>query len=297
MLAELAAANPIIEQTFAEASEVLGYDLWRLTQEGPADALNQTQCTQPAMLAGDIAVWRVWQASSPAAPLLAAGHSLGEYAALVATSAVLFPTAIALVEERGRLMQEAVPSGEGAIAAIVGVEDNKIIEICTKACGERHVSAVNFNAPGQVAIAGHTEAVDRAIALAQIAGAKRAIRLPLSVPVHSRLMTPAAEKFAESLAAADFRAPDIPVVHNVDVSVHDEPDAIRQALASQVDHPVWWTETIQHLAGEGVDTLLELGPGKVLCGLARRIDRNLRALPVTDCATFEKALDQVGQAS
>ena len=291
MLADIAARYPVVEEVFAEASEVLKYDLWALAQNGPEETLNQTERTQPAMLTADIAIYRVWEQLGGPVPTMAAGHSLGEYAALVAAQSLSFSTAVSLVRERGRLMQAAVAEGDGAIAAILGLEDEQIEAICAKASAGQHVSAVNFNAPGQVAIAGHTEAVERATESAKAAGAKRAIRLPLSVPVHCELMRPAADAFSEILAAAAFETPKVPVIHNVDVSEHDHPEQIRRILTEQVYRPVRWSATIQALSASGVDTVVEMGPGKVLTGLARRIERGLTGIPVTDIATLEKALE------
>lgn len=291
MLSDLAARYPVIEHTFDEASEVLGYDLWKLTQDGPETSLNQTERTQPAMLAADIGVLRVWQQNNGSGATMMAGHSLGEYAALVAAQSLRFSVAVALVRERGRLMQASVEEGSGAIAAILGLTDEQVQSICLEASAHQHVSAVNFNAPGQVAVAGHVAAVERASTLAKAAGAKRVLRLPLSVPVHCELMRPAAAAFSEPLSAADFKSPIVPVVNNVNVKPHDLTD-IRQILMQQIHQPVRWTETVQRLAADGVDTLIELGPGKVLSGLARRIDRHLLALPVTDDASLNKALEQ-----
>ena len=297
MLSDLAATHTVVGETFAEASEVLGYNLWEFTQSGLEESLNQTEHTQPAMLAADVAVLRVWEQQGGPAASITAGHSLGEYAALVAAQSLSFPSAISLVRERGRLMQAAVPTGDGAIAAILGLDDQQVTSICIEASAGQHVSAVNFNAPGQVAIAGHAAAVERATELAKSAGAKRAIRLPLSVPVHCELMRPAAEAFSQSLAAAEFATPQLPVIHNVDVSEHHEAAAIREVLTEQVFRPVRWAETVQRLSDAGVDVLVELGPGKVLSGLARRIDRNLSAVPVMDGQSLQKGLEQTAGAA
>ena len=294
MLADLANEHPIVKDTYDAASSVLGYDLWSIVCNGPEEELNITERTQPAMLTGGIAAWRVWrECGGPAADVLA-GHSLGEYAALVCANALTFDAAVEAVAARARFMQEAVPQGVGAIAAILGLDDESVIEVCSKACENQHVAAVNFNAPGQVAVAGHREAVDRAIELASAAGAKRAIRLPLSVPVHCDLMTPAAQRFRDTLADITFNTPDVPVVHNVNVTPRTDPADIREALVAQIHSPVQWTRTVEQFALLGVDTLLELGPGKVLSGLARRIDRSLSALPVFDTASLEKALAHTG---
>lgn len=293
MLGGLAAAHRQVEETFAEASQVLGYDLWQLAQAGPESELNSTQRTQPAMLAAGVAVWRVWCASTEVVPEAMAGHSLGEYAALVCAGALSFETAVSLVAERGRLMQEAVPAGQGAIAAVLGLDDQQVAEACHSAGQGEHVSAVNFNAPGQVVIAGQAGAVTRAIELARLAGAKRAIRLPLSVPVHCELMHGAAEQFAAPLDQIRLSRPEPPVLHNVDVEFHDRPDDIRTALREQIYRPVRWTETVHRFISEGAEIFLELGPGKVLTGLARRIDRGVTALSVDDPASLEAALSNL----
>ena len=292
MLSRLAGEHAIVKDTFDAASNILGYDLWAIVQEGPEGELNATQRTQPAMLAGGVAVSRVWDELGGPSPEVLAGHSLGEYCALVYAGALGFDVAVELVAARARFMQEAVPQGVGAIAAILGLDDEQVIDVCARAEQDLHVAAVNFNAPGQVAIAGHAEAVDRAIELAGEAGAKRAIRLPLSVPVHCKLMRPAAERFTEVLAAAEIRAPRIPVIHNVDVTPRTQPDDIREALAAQVFSPVQWAATIRQFAVLHVETLVELGPGKVLSGLARRIDRSMAAVPAFDPTSLSKALEQ-----
>ncbi len=293
MLGALADAWPQVERTFAEASEVLGYDLWGVVRDNPHDRLNQTECTQPAMLAADVAVARVWSASGGPEPELAAGHSLGEYAAVVQAGALGFADGVRLVAERARLMQNAVPAGEGGMAALIGLDDDRVAAICADVAGARIVEPVNFNAPGQVVIAGHADAVAQAIERAQHAGAKRAVELPVSVPAHSSLMREAAAHLGETLAATPFERPMIPVLHNVDAGTHAEPDAIRAALERQLYNPVRWTESVHALRGEGADALLELGPGRVLSGLARRIDRSLLACPVEDVATLDKARAQL----
>ena len=290
MLAELADTWPQIERTFAEASEVLGYDLWGVVRDNPDNALDRTERTQPAMLAADVAVARVWAAAGGPAPVLAAGHSLGEYAALVEAGAMAFADAVGVVAERARLMQNAVPAGEGGMAALLGLDDERVVSICEAVPSARIVEPVNFNAPGQVVIAGHADAVSQAIERAREAGAKRAVELPVSVPSHSSLMREAAAQLGETLAATAITAPRIPVVHNVDAATHDDPQAIREALQRQLYNPVRWTESVQALRDRGADALLELGPGKVLAGLTRRIDRTLAALPVQDAATLDKAL-------
>lgn len=291
MLAELASDWPQVNEAFAEASDALGYDLWALVQQGPEGELNQTDKTQPAMLAAGIATWRVWQAAGGAMPVCLAGHSLGEYSALAAAGAIRFADAIKLVERRGQLMQAAVPQGEGAMAAILGLDDAQVIDACDQAARGEVVQAVNFNAPGQVVVAGAKTAVERAVELAKAAGAKRAVVLPVSVPSHCSLMQGAAQELAESLKEIDIQAPQIKVIHNVDVASHADADAIRTVLTKQLYSPVRWVETVQFLSQAGVDTLLESGPGKVLAGLNRRINRDMAALPVFDAKTLAVALE------
>ncbi len=293
MLAEMAAADAIIEQTFAEASDVLGYDLWQLVQSGPETALNQTDKTQPAMLAAGVAIYRTWQNSSDITPAVMAGHSLGEYSALVCAGAIPFAAAINLVEKRGRFMQQAVPAGEGAMAAILGLDDAEVIKCCEAAAEGDVIAAVNFNSPGQVVVAGTAAAVERITSIAKAAGAKRALLLPVSVPSHCELMRPAAEQMKPLLDSVEITAPTIPVIHNADVAIHQAADSIRDALLRQLYNPVRWVESVQHIAGMGVDTLVECGPGKVLAGLNKRIDRSMTALPVFNPATLEKAIATV----
>lgn len=293
MLAALAAEWKQVGETFAEASEALGYDLWKLVQDGPESDLNQTDRTQPAMLAAGIATWRVWQAAGGTTPSYMAGHSLGEYTALVAADALDFATAIKLVEKRGQLMQAAVPEGQGAMAAILGLSDEEVVKACDAAAQGAVVQAVNFNAPGQVVVAGSTAAVERAVALAKEAGAKRAIMLPVSVPSHCNLMQPAADELARTLATIDVKSPVIEVLHNVDVASHRDADTIRALLAQQLHKPVRWVETIQTLGKAGASTIVECGPGKVLAGLNKRIDRDMNALPVFDAASLQAALDAI----
>lgn len=290
MLAELAAAHPQVEATFRIAGEVLGFDLWDLVQHGPEEELNRTSNTQPAMLAAGVAVWRVWRANGGALPAVMAGHSLGEYTALVCAEALRFEDAVALVAERGRLMQEAVPEGVGAMAAILGLDDERVRAVCAAAAQGEVVAAVNFNSPGQVVVAGHATAVERAVELAKQEGAKRAVRLPVSVPSHCELMKPAAERLLERLRQIEFHKPLVPVLHNVDVAVHEDAEAIRTALASQLYSPVRWVETIQAMAARGVSGLVEGGPGKVLVGLNKRISKDMAALAIYDSGTLSEAL-------
>ncbi len=290
MLAELASRHPEVEQTFQEASDVLSKDLWALAQSGPEEQLNATINTQPVMLTAGVAVWRVWENAGGCMPEVMAGHSLGEYTALVCGGAMDLGDAVVLVAERAAQMQAAVPEGEGAMAAIIGLDDAIVIDVCEQAAQGQVASAVNFNSPGQVVIAGDAAAIDRAIELAKEAGAKRAIKLAVSVPSHCELMRPAADGLAMHLEATALRPPRIPVVHNVDVSSYDDVAAIRQALLSQLYQPVRWVETVQSFRDCGIDQLIEFGPGKVLTGLTRRIDKSLACQGVFDEASLEKAL-------
>lgn len=300
MLCELAGRESVVQSTFAEASQVLGYDLWALIQNGPEERLAQTECTQPAMLAAGVAVWRVWRAHDGPLPTVSAGHSLGEYSALVASGALEFATAIALVAARARFMQEAVPAGQGGIAALLGLDDQTVCDLCAEVSAQRApeiVTAVNFNAPGQVVIAGHGAAVESALAAARQAGARRAVALPMSVPVHCELMRPATERLAQRLAAATVQRPRITVIQNADLEAHGDPDEIRAALAAQLYTPVRWVDTVQTLVGRGADLLIECGPGRVLTGLAKRIDRNIRCLPVHDSDSLTAALAAVREVA
>lgn len=291
MLAELAADYPVIGETFTAASDALGYDLWQLVQQGPEDRLNSTEVTQPALLAAGVATWRAFTAKSDFMPAFMAGHSLGEYTALVCAGAIGFEDAVRLVEFRGKAMQEAVPAGTGAMAAILGLDDDVVRAACDEAAQGEVVSAVNFNSPGQVVIAGNKAAVERAIEIAKEKGAKRAMELPVSVPSHCALMRPAADAMSGRLAETDIAAPKIPVIHNVDVQAHSAPDEIRQALVAQLHSPVRWVETVQKMAAQGVTGLIECGPGKVLAGLNRRIDRGMDVMAVTDSAALDKAVE------
>lgn len=295
MLADLASEFSLVGETFQQASDALGYDLWKLTQEGPEEQLNQTDRTQPAMLTAGVAVWRVWQSVSDLKPAYFAGHSLGEYTALVAAEAVDFGDAVKLVEKRGQFMQQAVPAGEGAMAAILGLDDELVRALCAEASAQGVVEAVNFNSPGQVVIAGSSPAVKQAIALATEKGAKRALQLPVSVPSHCALMKPAAEQLAAELDKIDLRMPSTPVIHNASVTAAKDISELKALLAQQLHSPVRWVETIQWLANQGVDTVVESGPGKVLAGLNKRIDKTLNALPVFDPVTLEKLQQAVGE--
>ncbi|MGM7754085.1 ACP S-malonyltransferase [Yersinia enterocolitica] len=291
MLADLAAQFPIVEETFSEASSVLGYDLWQLVQQGPAEELNKTWQTQPALLTASVAIWRVWQHQGGKLPTMMAGHSLGEYSALVCAGVLDFKQAVRLVELRGKLMQEAVPEGTGAMYAIIGLDNESIAKACEESALGQVVSPVNFNSPGQVVIAGNKEAVERAGAACKALGAKRALPLPVSVPSHCALMKPAADKLAVALEEIEFQAPLFPVVNNVDVKTEVSPEAIRSALVRQLYNPVRWTESVEFVAAEGVELLLEVGPGKVLTGLTKRIVDTLAAAPVNDVATLTSALE------
>ena len=293
MLAELAESHSVVADTFKEASDALGYDLWALVQDGPAEDLNQTDRTQPAMLTAGVACWRVWQQQGGATPAVMAGHSLGEYTALVCAGAMSLTDAVTLVADRGRFMQDAVPAGEGAMAAVLGLDDAAVIAVCNDAAEGDVLSAVNFNSPGQVVIAGSAVAVERATVLAKERGAKRALVLPVSVPSHCALMEPAAEKLAERLAEINVNSPEVPVINNVDVAAPAEPDAIRAALVSQLSNPVRWVETINSMSDDGINIVVECGPGKVLAGLNKRINKQMTATPLFDDASLAAALEAV----
>ncbi len=290
MLTELAATYPLVEETFREASDALGYDLWQLVSQGPAEELNKTWQTQPALLAASVAIYRVWQQQGGEQPVLMAGHSLGEYSALVCAGVLNFADAVKLVELRGKLMQEAVPEGTGAMQAIIGLDDAAIRKACEESAQGQVVSPVNFNSPGQVVIAGNKEAVERAGAACKAAGAKRALPLPVSVPSHCALMKPAADKLAVALENITFNAPAVPVINNVDVRAETDAAAIRHALVRQLYSPVRWTESVEAMAAQGVTQLLEMGPGKVLTGLTKRIVDTLTAAAVNDTASLTAAL-------
>jgi len=280
MLHKVALEAPVILKTFEEASEVLGYDLWRLTQEGPSEKLSQTTYTQPALLAAGVALWRLHLENVPLKPRYLAGHSLGEYTALVCANALGFQEAVQLVALRGQLMQDAVPEGQGAMAAILGLDDPAVAALCESVSLENPtetVSPANYNTPGQVVIAGHTKAVLRVLEHAKAAGARRSLLLPVSVPSHCALMKPAALHLAQALEKIAFRTPFIPILHNSDVAEHQTPQSIRQALVEQLSQPVQWVRTIRFILAAGVQTVYECGPGSVLCGLNRRIE------PTIDC--------------
>ncbi len=294
MMSELASQHPEVEQTFRAASDVLGYDLWRLTLEGPAEQLNLTEHTQPAMLAAGVAAYRVWLKVSDVRPGWMAGHSLGEYSALVCAGAMSFEDAVGLVVERARLMQGAVAAGRGAMAAILGLDDAKVVAVCAEiSSADEVVTPANFNAPGQIVIAGHAQAVARAIEAAKAEGAKRAVLLPVSVPSHCPLMADAAEKFRTFLAKIPIQPVSIPVVHNVDVASHSAPEVIRSALEKQLHNSVRWSDTIRVLFDQGVHRFVECGPGKVLAGLNKRIVADARIEAVFSPDSLNKALELV----
>jgi len=293
MLAELAQHHSIVIDTFNEASDALGYDLWKLVQEGPAEDLNQTDRTQPAMLTAGVACWRVWQQQGGAMPSMMAGHSLGEYTALVCSDAISLSNGASLVADRGRFMQEAVTAGEGAMAAVLGMDDDAVRSVCADAAEGDVLSAVNFNSPGQVVIAGNTAAVERATVIAKERGAKRAIVLPVSVPSHCSLMLPAAEKLQKRLEDIPFNTPNTAVINNVDVATPNNAQQIKQALVKQLSNPVRWVETINRLSDDGVGSVVECGPGKVLAGLNKRINKAFPAYPLFDTASLATALDAV----
>jgi [acyl-carrier-protein] S-malonyltransferase len=295
MLAELAELNPQIRETFAEASEGAGVDLWALSQGGPDEQLNRTEFTQPALLAASIAVWRLWNAQGGAKPAVLAGHSLGEYTALVAAGALTLRDGAHLVRLRGQLMQDAAPAGVGAMAAVLGAEDALVLEVCAEAAGSQVVVPANFNSPGQIVIGGDAAAVDRALALLAEKGVRKAVKLAVSVPSHTPLMREAANRLAEVMAGLDWRAPQLPVVQNVDARVHDGVDAIRQALVQQLYQPVQWTGCVQALAAQGVNRIAECGPGKVLTGLIKRIDKSIDGRSLATPADFAGALEEWAQ--
>ena len=290
------AGHPVVRETFAEASAALGDDLWKLVEEGPAEALNLTTNTQPVMLTAGVAVYRAWLASGGAKPVVMAGHSLGEYTALVAAGALAFGDAVPLVRFRAQAMQDAVPAGVGAMAAIMGGDDDAVAAACVEAAQGQVVEPVNFNAPGQIVIAGHREAVERAIALARQKGAKRGVLLPVSAPFHSSLLKPAADKLAVKLAQIAFSAPAIPVIHNVDVAEHAAPDAIRAALAQQAASPVRWTATVRRMAELGVTHVVECGPGRVLAGMNRRIVDGIESFALIDSDAINETLTALNNA-
>lgn len=292
MLADLPERYPVVREVFAEASEILGYDLYELVQNGPATELDQTEKTQPALLTAGIANWRIWQGLDGTAPSVVAGHSLGEYTALVCAGVLEFTEAVALVADRGRFMQEAVPAGSGIMAAVLGLDDDKVMEICACVGQGETVAAANFNAPGQVVISGHSAAVHRAVTALKEAGAKRVVLLPVSVPSHCALMKGAADKLADRLQQVTFSDAAIPVIQNVDAIARTDADGIMGALIRQLHEPVHWSRTIEKMQATGVAHVIECGPGKVLTGLCRRIDRALDAQAVYDQESLDNALSK-----
>ncbi len=293
MLSALAGTEPLVLETFGEASEALGYDLWKLCQEGPEELLGTTERTQPAMLAAGVATWRVWRKHGGALPRAMSGHSLGEYSALVAAEALDFKTAVKLVQFRGQAMQAAVPAGQGAMAAILGSTDADVEAACSEAAQGEIVQAANYNSPGQVVIAGHATAVDRAIEVLKAKGAKRAIKLPVSVPSHSALMAPAAEQLRQRLSEIEINSPKVQDIYTVDVRKHGDAVAIREALVQQLVKPVRWTETIQAMLSSGIKVIVECGPGRVLTGLNRRIEKSkdVAMLAIEDAESLQQALE------
>jgi len=292
MLADLAANHPIVTKTFAEASQVLGYDLWDLVQNGAQEDINLTERTQPLLLTASVAVWRVWLEKNGTKPALVSGHSLGEWSAMVCAGVVAFADAVKLVQQRGKFMQEAVPAGQGAMFAIIGLDDALIIEACKKAEQGEVVSAVNFNSPGQVVIAGSAAAVERAGALCKEAGAKRALPLPVSAPFHTSLMRPAADRLAEQIAATEFKAPQIPVVHNVTAQTESNPEKIKALMIEQIYSAVRWVECVNTMSQAGITTTVECGPGKVLSGLNKRINAELTTLSIEKSEEVDAVLAQ-----
>lgn len=293
MLASLAEHFPVISTTFEQASDVLNYDLWKLCQSGPDDKLNQTAVTQPAMLAAGIASYRCWTQSGGIIPQFMAGHSLGEYSALVASGVLNFEDAIRTVALRGQLMQEASPAGVGAMAAILGLDDEVLIGLCTSYEGPEVVSCANFNSPGQVVIAGSNAALAKAIEALKAAGAKRAMPLSVSAPFHSEMMKPAAQNMASALASVNFNAPNISIIQNVHAQIETDPDAIRSNLVLQMHSAVLWTKTVQNLVAEGVDQVVECGPGKVLAGLNKRIDKSISSYSINNADTMKSTVAEV----
>lgn len=298
MLQALAQSEPLIEQTFSEASEVLGYDLWQLCQSGPEEQLGSTDRTQPAMLTAGVATWRVWRKHGGGLPSAMAGHSLGEYSALVCAGVLDFRTAVSLVRFRGEAMQSAVPAGQGAMAAILGLEDAEVEAACAEAAAGEIVQAANFNSPGQVVIAGQAGAVERAIEVLKSKGAKRAIKLPVSVPSHTSLMQPAAQQLEQRLQSIDLKPSDVADIYTVELRKHGDAASIRRALVEQLVSPVRWTQTIQTMLHTGVRVIVECGPGRVLTGLNRRIEKNreIQMLAIEDAESLQQALQACGSA-
>jgi [acyl-carrier-protein] S-malonyltransferase len=294
MLNSFAEQYPEVKSTFTEASDVLGYDLWQLVKLGPETELNNTVKTQPALLTAGVALWNIWNKENNTSPKLLAGHSLGEYTALVCAKALSLSEAVQLVADRGEYMQTAVPEGIGSMAAILGLENDQVETLCEKSAQGQIVAAANYNSTGQIVIAGHVEAVERAVTAAKQAGAKRSVILPVSVPSHCELMRTAADHLAERLQAVKFSLPDIPIIHNVDACQKNDIESITKVLVEQLCAPVRWVETIQHMSNEEITHIVECGPGKVLSGLIKRINRNIQTLPISEPDLLEKALIEIG---
>ena len=290
MMGELAAKHSLVKDLFVEASDILGVDMWAMTQEGPIEALSQTENTQPALLIAGVAAWRVWQKLGGLNPSIMAGHSLGEYTALVAAGSISFADGVALVRDRGRYMQEAVPEGEGGMAAIIGLEDQQVINVCAEVAENDVLQAVNFNAPGQVVIAGSAAAIQRAAPAMKEAGAKRALPLPVSIPAHSALMSPASARLAERLTGIDVKVPAIPVLHNCNVQIAQTADEVKSNLVSQIDSPVRWVESVVLMHQQGVDSFIESGPGKVLGGMIKRIIKGVNVSCIDKPDAFDELI-------
>jgi len=293
MLADLAAQYPVVQNTFIEASQAIGIDLWEICQHDPDNILDQTHITQPVLLTASVAIWRLWSSKALSLPSIMAGHSLGEYSALVCADVLEFADAVRLVNKRGEYMQQAVPAGTGAMAAIVGLEDYQIHDICQQSAAGQVVSAANFNSPGQTVIAGDADAVQRAMEACKAAGAKRALPLKVSVPSHCALMKPAAERLAADLEVIDFRAASIPVVQNVNAEIATEAASIKQNLLSQLSEPVLWVDSIRLIHQGGIKMLVECGPGKVLCGLIKRIESDINCFGSDDSQSFQQVCDEI----
>mgnify|MGYP001550270309 CR=1 FL=1 len=293
MMSELYDNHQVVQDTFNEANDSLGFDLWSMIKDGPTESLNQTENTQPAMLASGVAVWRLLQEQGLPQPAKLAGHSLGEYSALVAADAIAFSDAVKMVAQRGQFMQQAVPEGEGAMAAILGLDDETIVKVCKDSAQGQVAEAVNFNSPGQVVIAGNKSAIERAMAAAKEAGAKRALPLPVSAPSHCALMKPAADKLSGVLSGISVSLPGIPVIHNVNVEAAVSANEVADLLAQQLYSPVRWVETVQSFADDNIDIVIEAGPGKVLTGLCKRINKSLSGVAVFDDASLKSVMEQI----
>lgn len=295
MLGELAERYAVVKDTFDEASEVFGRDMWALAQNGPAEELALTEITQPIMLIAGVAAWRAWESAGDVRPALMAGHSLGEYSAYVCAGAITLAEGVELVKIRGELMRDACPGGQGRMAAIIGLDDEAIVACCQEAQQGQVVQAVNFNAPGQVVIAGHNDAVNRAVELCKEKGAKKAMALAVSVPCHSDLMKSASDELAKALLATDFKQPQVPVINNVDAQIELDPAKIKEKLITQLYSPVLWVDSVNKMVAEGIETAIECGPGKVLSGMNKRIHRKMGVVSLQDPESFDKALEMAAQ--